>query len=213
MMRFLAIVGLMAAGIAGYLAEPSMRYQLTGHSPQAGQEVATAPSEQPPSGSLPAQPVLPPKAVEPVIPSAPPTPPPVATNVVPTPQPTPEVVPEPVAPAVTSVVDPIMPPPAPEPVEPTPEPSPAPPPVSTANVVEVMKAHITGGNLKEFTFNQVHSWEAAPDEVINGETFQIGMVRYKAETIFGDKLIEAKALIQNGQVVRWIWPRGNLEIK
>ena len=76
-----------------------------------------------------------------------------------------------------------------------------------------MKQHIRSGAIKEFTFEQVLGWKAEADETINGETYQTGLVRYKADTIFGVKTIEAKALIQNGKVVRWVWPKSGMEIK
>jgi len=50
-------------------------------------------------------------------------------------------------------------------------------------------------------------------ETIDGEVYGIGMLSYKAETVFGEKIIEAKALIQDGKVVRWLWPKSGMEIK
>ncbi|MCX6878875.1 MAG: hypothetical protein NTW21_34450 [Verrucomicrobia bacterium] len=153
-------------------------------------------------------------------------PPPNATTTDPTPTPAPEPAtptpaPEPTAP--TGQPDPfssggtrdpvaVTPPPVPEPVMPEP-PASAPASGVTGDSVEVMKAHIRSGGIKEFTFQQVLGWKAEADEVINGETYQTGLVRYKAETIFGVKTIEAKALIQNGKVVRWVWPKSGMEIK
>ncbi|MEI7956453.1 MAG: hypothetical protein WCJ66_14900, partial [Verrucomicrobiota bacterium] len=84
-----------------------------------------------------------------------------------------------------------------------------------ADAVEVMKSHLRSGAIKEFTFEQVQEWKAEPDEVINAETYQTGLVRYNTqENIFGVKTIEAKALMQGGRVVRWIWPKNpSAEIK
>ncbi|MEI6675960.1 MAG: hypothetical protein WCO57_12375 [Verrucomicrobiota bacterium] len=88
-----------------------------------------------------------------------------------------------------------------------------PAPAATGDTVEVMKAHIRGGGIKEFTFEQVQDWQAGADEAIDGSTYQTGLVHYKAETVFGDKILEAKASIQDGKVVRWVWPKSNMEIK
>ena len=83
-----------------------------------------------------------------------------------------------------------------------------------ADAVEVRKSHLRSGVIKEFTFEQVQEWKAEPDEVINAETYQTGLVRYTQENIFGVKTIEAKALMQGGRVVRWIWPKNpSAEIK
>jgi hypothetical protein len=113
------------------------------------------------------------------------------------------------APAVPAVPTPAPPAEAPQPVA-----TPAVPAAgNTTDAVEVMKEHIRSGGIKEFTAEQVQGWKAEADEVIDGSTYQTGMVRYNADTIFGTKTIEAKAIIQNGKVVRWIWPKSGLEIK
>lgn len=124
----------------------------------------------------------------------------------PAPTPTPEPAPTP------------EPPPAPEPTPaPAPEPAPAPPadapPASPTNVVVIMQESIRDKQIKEFNFGQVLTWNAGQNETVEGQAFQTGLVSYKAETIFGVKTIQAKALIQNGKVVRWIWPKSGMEIK
>jgi len=85
---------------------------------------------------------------------------------------------------------------------------------STGDVVEVMKMHLRSGVIKEFSFEQVKEWKAGATEVVGGKTYQTGLVRYSAETVFGAKIIEAKALMQAGKVVRWVWPKNpSMEIK
>ncbi len=127
-------------------------------------------------------------------PSTPPAPP--APEPAPTPPPTPPPAPEPM-PELTA--------------EPTP--APAPPAAGSSDVVELMQKSIKAAQIKEFTFDQVLDWAAAPDEVISGETYQTGLASYKAETIFGVKTIQAKALIKGGVLQRWIWPKSGMEIK
>lgn len=80
-------------------------------------------------------------------------------------------------------------------------------------MVKVMQESIRGAQVKEFTFDQVLGWEAGGDETVDGEIFKTGTVSYKAETIFGVKTIQAKALIKDGKVQRWIWPKSGMEIK
>jgi hypothetical protein len=147
------------------------------------------------------------------VPEPVPAPQPVPTDPVPVPEPTPVPVPEPV--------------PAPEPT-PVPEPAPVPqpePPVAggtdpatpvaggEVTVVKLMQESIRAGQIKEFTYPQVLGWKATGDEQVEGETYQTGLAAYKAETIFGVKTIQAKALIKNGVVVKWIWPKSGMEIK
>jgi hypothetical protein len=123
-------------------------------------------------------------------------------------EPTPEPAPEPT--------------PAPEP-EPTPEPTPAPEPEPTpepeaaaagsGDPVAIMKASIQAGEIKEFSFDQVLEWQPGEGtETIDGQGYQTGIASYKAETVFGVKTIQAKALIQGGKVVRWLWPKSGMEI-
>jgi hypothetical protein len=76
-----------------------------------------------------------------------------------------------------------------------------------------MQDSVRTGQIKEFTFDQVLTWKAEADETIDGETYQTGLASYKAETIFGVKTIQAKALIKNAKVQRWIWPKSGMEIK
>jgi hypothetical protein len=107
----------------------------------------------------------------------------------------------------------ITPEPEPEP-EPDPQPTPATPAASQGNPVDVMQSSIKGGDIKEFTFDQVLNWEASPEpETVDGETYQTGIASYKAETVFGVKTIQAKALIKGGKVVKWLWPKSGMEIK
>ena len=67
--------------------------------------------------------------------------------------------------------------------------------------------------MKEFSFEQVLGWKAGEDEEVDGTKYQTGQAAYKAETIFGVKTIQAKALIKDGKVAKWIWPNSGMEIK
>lgn len=104
-------------------------------------------------------------------------------------------------------------------VQPTPEPAPTPTPtpaaasLSAEDIVKLMQDSIRSGQIKEFTFDQVIGWKAGEEEEADGEKYQTGLAAYKAETIFGVKNIQAKAMIQGGKVIRWIWPTSGLEIQ
>ena len=82
-----------------------------------------------------------------------------------------------------------------------------------SEVVKAMQESVKAAQIKEFTFDQVLNWEAGADEAVDGETYQTGLASYKAETIFGVKTIQAKALLKGGKVQRWIWPKSGMEIK
>lgn len=101
-----------------------------------------------------------------------------------------------------------------------PEPTPASPSAATpasqagsTDVVSAMQESVKAAQIKEFTFAQVLEWKAGPDEAVDGENYQTGLASYKAETIFGVKTIQAKALLKGGKVQRWIWPKSGMEIK
>ena len=133
-------------------------------------------------------------AVSPPAAPAVPTPPPVA------------VVPAPVTPPTADLPEPAT-------LEPPPAPEPAPVEAGTTDVVKAMQDSVKAAQIKEFTFEQVLEWKAEADEAVDGETYQIGLASYKAETIFGVKMIQAKALLKGGKVQRWIWPKSGMEIK
>ncbi len=157
---------------------------------------APAVPETPPDAATP-----PPAAELETPPAAEPATPPVMPEPPPTPEPPPE---EPVA----------LPEPAPEPSPiPAGRPEIEPIPAAGGEVVKAMQESIQGGQIQEFTFDQVLEWKATDDETVDGETYKTGTATYKAETIFGMKQLQAKALIKGGKVQRWIRPKSGLEIK
>jgi hypothetical protein len=80
-------------------------------------------------------------------------------------------------------------------------------------IVALMKQHLGEGKISEFTVDQVIDWKAAEEETIDGQAYQIGIVTYKADTIFGMRNVNAKALIKGGSVVRWVSPTSGLVIE
>jgi len=145
----------------------------------------------------------------------PPGPAPVVAQIEPEPEPEPDPIPplEPdPEPAIVQNEAEMEPPVATPEAEPTPAPAPA-APAASGDVVSIMQQSIRGGEIKEFTFDQVLGWKPEEDETVDGETYQTGVAAYKADTIFGVKTIQAKALIKDGKVIRWIWPKSGMEIK
>lgn len=211
---FFPILCVAASGFAGYLLEPEMRPTLTGQVP--GKPKNTALAEDGTTDAAP-PPVAPPPVAPPVAPP-PVEPPPVVKN---DPEP-PPVTPPPVEPP-PATPPPVEPPPvvkndAEPPMEEEPAAPPAAPPAPAAalgpeEIVKVMQDSIRAKQVKEFNFDQVLGWKAGEEEEVDGEKYQTGVAAYKAETIFGVKTIQAKALIQGGEVKKWIWPNSGMEIK
>lgn len=268
------LLGIGAAGVAGYVLEPSLRESLTGEPPKAkvivvketieeevvspvdlsglqpeqlpeqillkvaaevgdptnvaapkmqipagakvkglrieGQNLVISPGAGPYEGKvairgtdlvqqLAANPPKPVVVKQPEPPPTVPTPPPVTE---PTPSPTPE--PE-VAANGESKSEPVMP-------EPTPVPT-APAALGESDIVKIMQDSYKSGQIKEFVADKATSWKATGEEKIDGETYLTGLVDYSAETIFGVKNVQAKALIKNGKVLKWISPKSGMEIK
>ena len=82
------------------------------------------------------------------------------------------------------------------------------------DVLVVMKASLASGQISEFNESQVLEWEVGTGtEVFDGQTYQVGNVKYQAETPFGTKNLLAKALIKDGKVVRWISPKSGMQIE
>ena len=82
-----------------------------------------------------------------------------------------------------------------------------------AAIVRLMQDSVRSGQIEEFKFEQVLGWKAEGEEEVDGVSYQTGLAAYKAETIFGVKTIQAKALIKDGKVAKWIWPKSGMEIK
>ncbi|MGE9268333.1 MAG: hypothetical protein ACQKBY_09570 [Verrucomicrobiales bacterium] len=100
----------------------------------------------------------------------------------------------------------------PEKEEPAPEPASS-GPVDPDQIVALMQESIKGGAIKEFTFDQVEEWKAGEEETVDGVPYQTGIAGYQAETIFGVKTVQAKALIKNGKVARWVYAKTGMEIR
>jgi hypothetical protein len=147
-----------------------------------------------------------------------------ASAAMPAPAPTASLAPAPpahLAPAPIVAAPPITtPPPAPaEEASPPPTPEALSPAPATAvqavsgDVLKIMKASIQAADIQEFKFADVLEWAVDEEEILDGVTYQVGTASYKAETLFGVKTLHAKALIQEGKVVRWVAKKSGLEIK
>ena len=206
MKYFFPMLCVIAAGGAGYVFEPQITPNLISYS-NTQERVIEVVEQDGKITVTPTQDPVPPPALPKVDPAPTPVPDPVVKN-----DPAPEPAPEP--PPVAEKMDET---PAPTP-EPTPEPSPEPKPATNeplgeAALVTLMQESIKGGQVKEFTFDQVLKWNAGSEEEIDGMKYQTGLAEYKAETIFGVKTMKAKALIKDGKVSKWIWATSGMEIK
>ena len=136
----------------------------------------------------------------------------VATTTPPAPAPTPAPTPAP-APAPVAKIDPVVPNPEPMPVvEPTPAPA-ADAKLGEDKIIALMKDSIAGGAVKEFTSDQVKGWKANGEETIDGTEYQTGLAAYEAATIFGVRPVQAKALIKDGKIERWVYAKSGMEIQ
>jgi hypothetical protein len=81
--------------------------------------------------------------------------------------------------------------------------------LSEQDFINVLKNSVKAGDVNEFEFDQVLEWKL---EGTDG-SYQIGMITYVADTIFDEQQLEAKALVEDGKVVKWLWPTTNTEMR
>lgn len=225
MKLFLTLVGVALAFAVGYRLEPNFRANLTGKSANV-EAPSTAPVETDPKSAVVIAPPPPPAPVVAPIPAVEPTP-------APTPAPETELALEDsnLEPAIDAESQPANEDEATDlaaaedemdqtpVVEEAPEPAAAaatPPATPEANdVVSLMKAGIAAGALKDHIKpDQILGWKDTGEETIDGQAYQTGLVAYRAKTIFGENsTIEAKALVRDGKIERWIWPKSGMEIE
>lgn len=79
-------------------------------------------------------------------------------------------------------------------------------------LVERMKDSVKQGEVRELLANQILGWKANGTEQIDGRTYQIGLVAYEAETLFGTQKFIARALFYEGSIHRWICDQSMMDI-
>jgi hypothetical protein len=208
MKYFFPMLCVVAAGGAGYVFEPQISPSLIDYTGTTERVIEVMEKD----GKIVVTPKTPESA--PALPKADPAPAPapapepvVKNDPAPAPEPTPE------PPVVQNEPEKMDETPAPAP-EPIPEPAPVGgEAMGEEALVALMQESIKGGQVKEFTFDQVMKWSAGPEEEVDGAKYQTGLAEYKAETIFGVKTMKAKALIKDGKVAKWIWATSGMEIK
>lgn len=223
-MKILITLGILAGStLAGYLSEPMLRAHFTALS-ESAPAIEEPPASEAEVSATPASEIPPPENAEASDPLPAPETPVAEEAAV---QESPEAALDPDTPmpdAASKDTAPVEPEPVPapqttgEPESPAVEPASESPPVITLTeneILELMKNSLGSGELKEFSLEQVDAstWQAGEEQEIDGIVYQTGTVSYTAETIFGERLIQAKALIQNGMIKRWIWPVSGVEIK
>ncbi len=97
-------------------------------------------------------------------------------------------------------------------VEPTPAPA-ADTKLGDDEIIALMKDSIASGAVDEFTSDQVKGWKANGEETIDGTEYQTGLAAYEAATIFGVRPVQAKALIKDGKIERWVYAKSGMEIQ
>ncbi len=73
-------------------------------------------------------------------------------------------------------------------------------------VFDPMKVSLESGALKGYSAADVVRWRWLGSEIVNGASYDAGLVECQVETIFGVFPSEWKALIRGGRVERWVDP-------
>lgn len=237
-MKGFGIIGMVAiAGLIGYFCEPALRPILTPEAKTPAKPVAP-PTVVEPAAEKPVPPVVAEPAPAKTEPKAEPVPEPApaaAEESVPVaPEPAPvvepdapveqeevpaepapaqpeETKPEETAPAPSGKVE--LPPVKPLALEP---PTPITPSAETAEsspVIAAMQESFQNDGLKEFTEATPTRWQTGTEETIKGETYQTGLLDYLAQTPFGGRAMQVKALLRDGKVVKWVSVTSGKELR
>lgn len=84
---------------------------------------------------------------------------------------------------------------------------------ATDDVISVMRKSLSSGQIQSFGLSHVTAFEQGPEESVDGQIYQTGIATYRAETSLGVKSVQAKALIREGAVVRWVGAKSGVELK
>lgn len=82
-----------------------------------------------------------------------------------------------------------------------------------AAIVSCIQASVESGAVNEFKAEQVTEWLAGEEIEFDGVNYQTGLVTFEAETILGTQTQKAIALIEDGEVVKWLWAKTQLEMR
>ena len=82
-----------------------------------------------------------------------------------------------------------------------------------AAIIACVQASVNSKTVTEFKPEQVTEWLAGEEMEFDGVNYQTGLVTFEAETILGTQTQKAIALIENGEVVKWLWAKTNLEMR
>lgn len=188
--------------ILGYVLEPTMRDALTLESPEPEPEVSA------PASDVAA--VEPEPAIE--DPETTPTEPEIAVVEPETPATTPGQEVSGTEPDPEDEIEVVVAPEEPAPTEPT---GPVVTPVADSEDIQIrqlMHQSLQNGEISHFDVSQVTRVTDVGQEVINGVQYQFGILEYRDNTVFGQRDFEAKALIRDGKLEKWVWPANGMRI-
>lgn len=80
-------------------------------------------------------------------------------------------------------------------------------------VVEAMSRSIQKGEIKRFSYDQVRFWRVVKDEIVDGNSYQVGITVFDVRDGSESMSYHAKAYVSNGRVWRWVWPDTGLAIQ
>ena len=121
--------------------------------------------------------------------------------------------PTPVKPEVAEKPEPTPVKPAPVAPKPAPKPPKAEVKLNDQEFINALQSSVKAGDVNEFKYEQVVDWKREGEQEIDGGTYDVGLVTYKAQTIFDEQQLQAKALIKDGKVVKWLWASTNPKMR
>lgn len=78
--------------------------------------------------------------------------------------------------------------------------------------VSVMITSIEDGDVNEIKLDEIERWGPIRYDIVDGEPYWTGTVKYKTPTLFGIIDTEAMALIRKGKVIDWVYTGSGEEV-
>lgn len=77
---------------------------------------------------------------------------------------------------------------------------------------QIMERSLLADEVSHFSVAQIVEFTQSGQLERDGVAYDFGILRYRDDTIFGERIYDAQALIRDGKVETWIWPSNGMKI-
>lgn len=82
----------------------------------------------------------------------------------------------------------------------------------THPIRQIMQQSLLADEVSHFTVAEIVGFKNSGQVELDGVTYDFGILEYRENTIFGERIQEAQALIREGKVEKWMWPSNGMRI-